>query len=232
MTSSSSRADWLVPVSLMLLSAVPVLAGAVRLGEVAGGATPTPENTRFLTDPVPLVLHIVSASVFCFVGALQFSPGLRRRHLGWHRASGRVLLPMGIVAALTGLWMTFAYDVPAPDGVVVYAQRILFGSAMAVALVLAYVEVRRRNIARHRAWVIRGYAIGQGAGTQVFTHLPLLLSGAEVTETSRALAMGAGWVVNIVVAEWIIRRRPRRRPVGRTPAAAAGPEPTATVRSR
>ncbi|KOX11351.1 membrane protein [Nocardiopsis sp. NRRL B-16309] len=215
---------------MILLSAVPALAGTVRLGEIAGGATPTPENTRFLTDPVPLVLHIVSATVFCVVGAFQFSPGLRRRHLGWHRASGRIMLPLGIVSALTGLWMTFAYDVPAPDGVVVYAQRILFGSAMAVALVLAYVEVRRSDIARHRAWVIRGYAIGQGAGTQVFTHLPLMLLGGEFTETTRALAMGAGWVVNIVVAEWIIRRRPRRGPARPTPAA-AGPEPSATSRA-
>lgn len=208
--TSSSRADWLVPVSLILLSAVPAIAGGVRLGEIAGDATPTPENTRFLTDPVPVVLHIISATLFCFLGAFQFSPGLRRRHLGWHRASGRVLLPAGIIAALTGVWMSFAYDVPAPDGLVVHGQRILFGLAMAAALVLAYAEVRRRNIARHRAWVIRGYAIGQGAGTQVFTHLPLLLSGAEVTETSRALAMGAGWVLNIIVAEWIIRRRSPR----------------------
>ncbi|WP_304452324.1 DUF2306 domain-containing protein [Nocardiopsis sp. YSL2] len=230
--TSSSRADWLVPVSLILLSAVPAIAGTVRLGDIAGGATPTPENTRFLTDPVPLVLHIVSATVFCLLGAFQFSPGLRRRRLGWHRASGRVLLPAGIVAALTGVWMAFAYDVPAPDGVVVFAQRILFGTAMAVALVLACVEVRRRNIPRHRAWVIRGYAIGQGAGTQVFTHLPLLLSGAEVTEPARALAMGAGWVVNIAVAEWIIRRRPGRRPARRAPAAAAGTQPGATPQAR
>jgi uncharacterized membrane protein len=224
--TTSTRASWLVPVSLILLSAVPAIAGTVRLGEIAGGAASTPANARFLADPVPVVLHIVSASVFCFLGAFQFSAGLRRRHLGWHRAAGRVVLPAGVLAALTGLWMTVGYDIPAPDGAVVYAQRILFGSAMAAALVLAYVEVRRGNIARHRAWVIRGYAIGQGAGTQVFTHLPLLLVADGYTPTSRAVAMGAGWVVNIAVAEWIIRGRPV--PWGR----AARPRPRAATPER
>ncbi|RKS06271.1 putative membrane protein [Nocardiopsis sp. Huas11] len=236
--TSSSRADWLIPVSLLLLSAVPAIAGTVRLGEIAGGAAVTPENTRFLTDPVPLVLHIVSATVFCVLGAFQFAPGLRRRHLGWHRASGRIVLPTGIVAALTGVWMTFAYDIPAPDGVAVHLLRILFGTAMAVALVLAYVRVRRGDVARHRAWMIRGYAIGQAAGTQVFTHLPwMVLAGGELTETSRAVAMGAGWVVNVAVAEWIIRRRPRRRSARTasaavSTAASTAPEPGATPPTR
>ena len=43
------------------------------------------------------------------------------------------------------------------------------GSAMLVTIVLAFAAIRRRDIARHRAWMIRSYAIGLVAGTQVFT---------------------------------------------------------------
>jgi hypothetical protein len=43
---------------------------------------------------------------------------------------------------------------------------------MAASIVLALVAVRRRDFASHGAWMIRGYAIGLGAGTQVLTHLP------------------------------------------------------------
>ncbi len=111
--------------------------------------------------------------------------------------------------------MTVFYDLPEiDDGLFLTAQRLVFGAAMALALVLALVAVRRRDIARHRAWMIRGYAIGQGAGTQVLTHLPWVLFLGAPGELTRALLMGAGWAVNLAVAEVIIRRG-ERRPVGR-----------------
>ena len=44
---------------------------------------------------------------------------------------------------------------------------------MALAIVLGLAAIRRRDIARHRAWMIRGYAIGLGAGTQALTHAAL-----------------------------------------------------------
>ena len=41
------------------------------------------------------------------------------------------------------------------------------------------------------------------------------------TEFSHALLMGAGWVINLLVAEWAIRRRVRRLPAAGVRAAAA-----------
>jgi hypothetical protein len=58
--------------------------------------------------------------------------------------------------------------------------------------------------------MMRGYAIGLGAGTQVFTHVPWFLLFGTPDELTRAILMGAGWVINLVVAEWVIRRRPLR----------------------
>jgi hypothetical protein len=61
----------------------------------------------------------------------------------------------------------------------------------------------------------RGYALGLGAGTQVLT-----LAAGEVilgppSELGRALLMGAAWAINLLVAEWAIRRRATRVPSGR-----------------
>jgi hypothetical protein len=44
-----------------------------------------------------------------------------------------------------------------------------------------------------------------GAGTQVLTVVPWLLAAGEPTTLERALLMGAGWVINVVAAEWIMR---------------------------
>jgi hypothetical protein len=54
--------------------------------------------------------------------------------------------------------------------------------------------------------MIRGYAIGMGAGTQVLTHLPWFILVGRPGESARTTLMGAGWVINVIVAEWIISR--------------------------
>jgi predicted membrane protein DUF2306 len=208
--STTTRADWLVPTSLVLLTFVPAAAGAVRLTELAGGAAVTPANERFFAMPLPIVLHIVSVTVFCLVGAFQFAPGIRRGHRAWHRIAGRVLAPTGLVAASTGLWMTVVFPQPPGDGPLLTAFRLVFGTAMAAAVVLGFAAIRQRDFHRHRAWMIRGYAIGLGAGTQVLTHLPWAIAGIAPGEVTRAVLMAAGWVINVCVAEWIIRRNPVR----------------------
>ncbi|MET7421520.1 DUF2306 domain-containing protein [Dactylosporangium sp. NPDC005555] len=214
-----TKATWLVPTGLIAISFVPMVAGAVRVAELGGGGTRTPDNARFFDQPLPVVLHIVSATVFLLLGAFQFSPGFRRARIRWHRAAGRVLIPCGVVAALTGLWMSVMYDLPPADGTLVMLERLLFGTAMAVALALGFAAARRRDIPAHSAWVTRGYAIGLAAGTQAFTHAPWFLFAGDPGPSARAFLMGAGWVINLAVAEWAIHRR--RAPVpARHPAAA------------
>ena len=95
--TAARRRVWLVPAGLIALSLVPMVAGAVRITELARGAQVTAENQRFFEMPVPVVVHIISASLFLVFGAFQFVPGLRRRR--WHRMAGRALVPLGIAAA-------------------------------------------------------------------------------------------------------------------------------------
>ena len=204
---AAKRSDWFIPASLILLSLVPAVAGTARLSQLASGAQVTPENARFFAMPMPVVLHILSVIPYSILGAFQFAPGFRRRHRGWHRAVGKLLGVLGIVAALTGLWMAHFYPWPEGDGVGLYVLRLVFGSAMALSIVLGIDAIRRRDFAAHGAWMMRAYAIGMGAATQVLTHLPWFILVGKPGELGRTLMMGAGWVINVIVAEWIIRRR-------------------------
>ena len=204
----SRKREWGVPVALILLCAVPLVFGAVRLVTLAVGAEITPENARFFAAPLPVVLHIVAAAAYIVLGAFQFVPGLRRRKPGWHRRVGRLLVGSGLVAALSGLWMTQFYELPDHDGVLLYGFRLLFGSLMAISILLGLIAIRRREIARHRAWMMRGYALGLGAGTQVVTLLIGEIVLGAPDQVARGLLMGAGWAINLALAEWIIRRPP------------------------
>src|SRR5690349_12388801 len=193
-TTTSRRSDWLVPTLPIVLSLVPAIAGTARLAELASNAQVTKANARFLAQPVPVVLHILSVIPYTMVGAFQFSAGFRRRNRAWHRAAGRVIGVCGLIAAMTGLWMAHFYPWPEGDGVGVYVERLIFGTGMVVSMVLGLDAVRRRDFASHGAWMTRAYAIGLGAGTQVLTHLPWFILVGKPGESARAVLMGAGWV--------------------------------------
>lgn len=212
------RAPWLAPTGLILLSLIPVLAGASRITEVTGlggAALATEQNARFLDSPVPVLTHIVSATVFSLVGAFQFLPAARhigpvvRRRRRWHRAAGRILIPAGLLAALSGLWMALFYPHPPGDGTFLLALRLVFGSAMVASIALGIGAIVRRDFIRHGRWMTRAYAIGVAAGTQALLLIPGSMAFGSTDELSRAVLMGAAWVVNLLAAEYLISRRAR-----------------------
>ncbi len=208
---TTRRSSWGVPVALVALGTVPVIAGALRVVELSGGTATIPSDPRFTASPVPVVVHIVSATVFALLGAVQFSAGFRRRRPGWHRRAGRVLVVAGLGVALSALWLNQFFPRADAAREVLYPLRLVFGVAMVVTIVLGLLAARRREFARHRAWMIRSYAIGLVAGTQVFT----LGFGGQLFghgDVTTAVLLGAAWGINLTVAEWAVRRPARRRP--------------------
>ncbi len=207
--------QWLIPATLIFLSLVPVAGGSVRLLELSSHAEITADNARFFASPLPVILHIISVSLYSLLGAFQFYPKFRRQQPKWHRLSGRLLIPCGFMVALSGLWMTLFYPWPTYDGAVLYGMRLFVGLFMLWSLVQGVMAIRKRDFTQHGSWMIRAYAIGLGAGTQVFTHLPLILFPSLRGELTRTLCMAAGWIINLVIAEWLIHRymsKPTRKP--------------------
>ena len=100
---------------------------------------------------------------------------------------------------------------------------------MALSIVLGLAAIRRGEIVRHRAWMMRGYALGLGAGTQVLTLLLGEIVLGPPGADARGLLMGAAWAINLALAEWIIRRPPAPPTRAAGPARAAGHDQDAGV---
>jgi len=221
--------SWPVPAALVTLSAIPLTAGALRLVQLSGGPAVMPVDHRFTGFPGALIAHIMGAAVFALVGAFQFVPRLRRR--SWHRRAGRVVAVAGLGVTVSALWLTLFYDPQPGSGTVLFVFRLVFAPAMAACLVLGFTAIQRRDIPAHRAWMMRAYAIGLGAGTQAFTQgIGEAIFGTGTLQGD--LARGAGWAINLAAAEWIIRRPAIRRRRRARRSASAHRAPTSAYAGR
>ena len=143
--------------------------------------------------------------VYCYLGAFQFLPSIRRHSLKWHRYNGRLMVVSGIVSALSGLWMTHFYSFPyVLQGDLLYCVRMVLGSAMVVFVFLGLAAILKRDIVRHSSWMIRAYAIGQGASTQ-----GLIIMSCNVTTGYRTASRSHHRSVNdLLLGDNPFRRRP------------------------
>jgi uncharacterized membrane protein len=166
----------------------------------------------FARYPVLTLVHIVPGMLFMILGPLQFSPGIRARHLRWHRFSGRVFVVCGLVIGISAVVMSFG--MPAIGGLNQAAATTLFGVFFLFALSRAFWHIRRRQIALHREWMIRAFAIGLAVATIrpiigiFFATSPL--SGLTPREFF-GIAFWIGFVLHLIAAEAWIRTTPARQ---------------------
>jgi len=202
------KSEWSILIGLLLLSFVPCFGGTFRLVELVTGSEFLPENLRISSVPLPFVLHIVGSVLYCILGAFQFLVSFRKNYPTWHRLAGRLLIIAGIVSAISGLWMTHYYPIPDHlQGYLLYFIRVLVGFSMTASILLGLSAVLKKRISQHQAWMIRAYALGQGAGTQVLVAIPWLLTVGEPSGLARDILMTTAWLINIGVAEWVINRQ-------------------------
>ncbi len=204
--SSKGTGQWLIAVLLVLPSVIPIAVGIYVLVELAGGRL-GPETIRHIGSPTPVVLHVIGAAIFVVLGAFQFVAPFRRCFPRWHRTVGRGLLACGLVAGLSGLWITVFYPRLPDTNDLLFVVRLVFSSAMVLFIVLGFAAIRRRDVARHRAWMVRAYAIGLGAGTQAIVFALVEGIAGPPDQLGKALLMGLSWTVNLAVAELAIHRR-------------------------
>lgn len=208
MKTKLKPSDFALPALLLALSVVPVLGGVIRMQAMARATTGSLEDVRFLESPAPVIIHVVSATIYSLLGAFQFSASLRRRWPRFHRCAGVSLVLAGLLVAGTGLWMTVTYRIPPPlQGPLLYGARLLVGLGMIGSLLIATVAIYRGRVARHEAYMVRAYALAQGAGTQVFLLAPWMLLSSETGTWTRDILMTAAWALNLAVAEVILGKR-------------------------
>lgn len=198
---------WRLPIALILLGILPIAASIYRVIVLATTDAATivnPDEVRFFDMPGSILAHVIFGTLFLILGAFQMSPGLRRRSLQLHRRIGRAAAVSALVFALTGVWMVFAYPPHSQSSSMVDVGRVAFGLATSVFIVLGILAVIRKNLAAHRAWMIRGYALAAASGIQSYLiAIVTVAMGAFDPKIADAMIV-LGWFIGILAAERII----------------------------
>ena len=71
---------------------------------------------------------------------------------------------------------------------------------------LAFARARQRRFAEHRAWMVRSYSLTFAAATVRLAALPMLVLTRDPVVAITCTFWS--WILNLLVAEWLIRRRP------------------------
>lgn len=195
---------WPVPAALILYALLLFVTSSMRLFEIAGGPQPTADNARFLVMPIQIYLHAGGGILYLFLGAFQFSQPIRARFPKWHRWSGRIAVLAGSLAAISALWMTETFPQVPFNPPEVYGFRVLFSLGWLACLAFGLNAAMTRDIANHRAWMMRAYAIGLGGSTTALLLGPWLLIYGPPSPKVFALGTGAAWVINLIVVQRIL----------------------------
>jgi uncharacterized membrane protein len=172
---------------------------------------------EFELHPIGLYTHIIGSMAALLLGPFQFLPRFRqKRYLGVHRRLGRLYLGGVVVGGISGLYMSlFSFG-----GVITtigFGMLAIFWLGTAVS---AYTTIRQKDVQAHHRWMTRNFALTFAAVTLRLwlPILPLLLGGFE---PGYQAVSWVAWVPNLLVAEWLIRRRRKQVVNGRVEPASA-----------
>jgi len=132
---------------------------------------------RYALHPLLLLAHALPAFFFMLLGPLQFVPRIRERHILLHRRSGLAIVVSGLWVGVSAIVMPFRF--PLISGLTEVAAVLSFGIFFLFALGKAFLHIRRHEIASHREWMIRAFAVGLGIAAdrpidiafEAFTHM-------------------------------------------------------------
>lgn len=154
----STGAAWFLGLTCLAIAVLALVPYATSsLQEL--GADPSQIAATYVDQPLPvrvaLYLHVGFAVLALLLSPVQLSPGVRARAPRLHRVVGRTVLAAIAVAGSAGLVIA-PFTRAGVAGALGLATLAVLWVTFAAAALLA---IRRRDVAAHRRWAVRAFAM-------------------------------------------------------------------------
>ena len=187
------------------VTALALIVAGYAVGAAVVPAARTPfVNALMAAIPVIAAAHFLASAIALAVGPFQLNARLRAKRLDLHRWLGRTY----IVSVLVGGTSAVIMAVRSSGGMAAHTGFGMLGVLWVLTAVLAYRRIREYDIADHRRWMLRSYALAFAA-VMLRIQLPLAIGvfGIPFDQSYPAIAWLC-WVPNLVFVEWVVLPRP------------------------
>lgn len=198
------RSVWTITILLSLIGVTAVL---LRINHLS--PKPASFDSGFGEHRVLTLIHIVPGLLFMLMAPLQFVSTLRTRRPRVHRWIGRIVLVTGLTIGISAVIMSPQLAI---GGLPESAATMLFGILFLFSFIRGYLYIRQGNVALHREWMIRAFAIGMAVAA-IRPIIGVFFATARLTHLTPHDFFGAafwlGFTIQSIVAEvWINYTRP------------------------
>ncbi len=153
--------QWFFAVYVFLISVLPVISGkpmSADFSHMITGLIVGDDKGNFI-----LFAHLMPAAILSFCGVLQLVPHIKLRYLAFHRWNGRLFLLLGLIGALTGLYLTWIRGSRLSDIGAVGVT--INGLLIPIAVYLAWQYARKGKFDAHKRWAVHSFMLVNGVWT-------------------------------------------------------------------
>ncbi len=151
-----------------------------------------------------LFMHVIGSLASVIVGPFMFIDRLRIKYIKWHRGVGIFYYLSILLGSISGFYLSFfaTGGLPAAIGLLLLSLLWFFTAFQ------AFRNIRQKNVKLHQQWMIRNYSLTFATVTlRLWLPITSLFVGGENFPLSFAISIWISWVLNLLFAEWIIKRK-------------------------
>lgn len=186
--------------AFLVIGCIIVAAYAAHYAAMGEASFRSPLRDSFIQRPWGILIHAGAGALGLMLCLAQMSAAIRRKNPALHRWAGRVTVPIAVIAGLAGLYLApYSYG-----GMITHVGFGLLAAGTIAFPLLGWKAMRDKDMAAHRAWMIRTFAMLFSAVTLRIFLFPLAAILGDFLPAYQIVAWLC-WVPNLAVAEILIR---------------------------
>ena len=200
--STSNKVAWFAFGALAVLIGLYPLAYVFMQGEMG---LLTSKSEALLADPLwkgAFYGHISFGGIALLSGWTQFSKGIRRKHLSWHRRLGMIYLVSVLLSGTCGIYLSFH----ATGGWITGLGFFLLGVFWIFFTLRAYRSLLQKDFRHHGLWMVYSYAACFAAVT-LRIWMPILVLTFGTFLVAYQIVAWLCWVPNLIFAYFWVKRQ-------------------------
>jgi uncharacterized membrane protein len=193
---------WIIAIFSILIGLYPLIYVLVNMDGQGLLGSKNPEVLSNKVWQIAFYSHIYFGGISLLTGWSQFSKKLRAKRLKLHRFLGKNYVVAVLISAIAGFYAA----IYANGGLVAKLGFIFLAIGWFYTTLNAYTTIKRKDIQKHRKWMIRSYSLTLAAVT-LRLWMPILPNLLGISfDDSYIIISWLCWVPNIFVAEIYLKK--------------------------